>query len=212
MNYSFKKFQPLSLRIWHWLNALVILGLLGTVFLRKSFLSWRANVSIIQEKIKTAGGTVDPDVAKSIATTMRDNMWDWHYTLGFVLGILLAIRILIGFIVKKECPATHAVKSAMSLPTVEPDTRIHAVHYTLVKTGYALFYLATLFMVISGLLMYWEEALHIPEAFADGLKEIHETLQWFFIVFVVGHIVGVIIAELRGDKGLVSDMINGGEK
>ena len=30
----------LDFRIWHWLHALVVLGLIGTVFLRKTFLDW----------------------------------------------------------------------------------------------------------------------------------------------------------------------------
>jgi Ni,Fe-hydrogenase I cytochrome b subunit len=35
---------------------------------------------------------------------------------------------------------------------------------------------------------------------------------WFFVVFIVGHIAGVVIAENRGDKGLISDMFSGGDK
>ena len=45
-----KRFS-LSLRIWHWLNAIVVLGLLGTFFLRKTFLSWRENSQIIMHKL-----------------------------------------------------------------------------------------------------------------------------------------------------------------
>ncbi|MDG0817607.1 cytochrome b/b6 domain-containing protein [Bdellovibrio svalbardensis] len=212
MNYSFKKFQPVSLRVWHWFNALVILGLLATVFLRKTFLSWRANAALIENRIQEAGGTIEVDVAKKIAQTMRDQMWDWHYILGYAMGAFLLIRVLIGIFVKKECPATHAAKSALSLAQVPPETKIKAIHYTLVKSGYALFYLVSLFMVLSGLAMHFEEALHVSEGLEDVLKETHELLMWFFVVFVVGHILGVVIAELRGDQGLVSDMINGGKK
>ena len=34
------KSYSLQLRVWHWLHAVVVLGLLGTFFLRKTFLSW----------------------------------------------------------------------------------------------------------------------------------------------------------------------------
>jgi len=45
----------LDFRVWHWLNATVILGLLGTVFLRKTFLSWRTNSELIVQKIEYRG-------------------------------------------------------------------------------------------------------------------------------------------------------------
>ncbi|MBO9665456.1 MAG: cytochrome b/b6 domain-containing protein [Bdellovibrio sp.] len=211
MNYSFKKYQPLSLRWWHWLNALAILGLLGTVLLRKTFLSWRTNAQFIEQKVTEGGGAVTPEVAKSIAQGLRDVMWDWHYYIGFGLTALLVIRVLVGLFAVKKCPATHAVESVMGLSKVPAEKKIGAIHYTLVHIGYALFYLITLYMVLSGLALYFKEAIGFSKDFNHLLKEIHEVLMWFFVVFVVGHIAGVVIAEGRGDKGLISDMFNGGE-
>lgn len=203
-NYSFRKYQPLNLRIWHWLNALVILGLLGTVLLRKTFLSWRSNAKLIEERIATAGGTVSPEVAGKIAKEMRDNMWDWHVYLGFSLGALLIYRVFVYFKNRKLILAPSVTSKAA------PATR--AWHYNLVKTSYAAFYLAALFMVITGLTLNFEESLHLGEGLKDLVKEAHELMQWFFIVFVAGHIAGVVIAENQKDRGLVSDMINGGDK
>ncbi|QDK45028.1 cytochrome b/b6 domain-containing protein [Bdellovibrio sp. ZAP7] len=210
-NYSFRKYQPASLRWWHWLNALAILALLGTVLLRKTFLSWRTNAEFIKTKVEEGAGSVTPEVAESIAKGLRDLMWQWHYWIGFGLGALLLARILIGLFVVKKCPATQAVQSAAGLKEVPKTKRIGAVHYTLVKTGYALFYLFTLYMVLSGLLLYFKNDLGLAKDLTSFLKEVHEWLMWFFVAFVVGHIAGVFIAENRGDKGLTSDMINGGE-
>ncbi|MGE5086098.1 MAG: cytochrome b/b6 domain-containing protein [Bacillota bacterium] len=207
--YSFKKNHPASMRWWHWLNALAILGLLGTVFLRKTFLSWRTNAAFIESKIQEGGGSVSPDLAKSIAQGLRDVMWNWHYYIGFTLAGLLVVRFLVGFFVVKKCPTTQAVQSAMGIAKIPAEKRIGAIHFTMVKTGYALFYLVTLYMVLSGLAMYWEKALGLPENVVDLLKEVHETLMWFFVVFVVGHITGVVVAENRGDRGLTSGMISG---
>ncbi|QLY26738.1 cytochrome b/b6 domain-containing protein [Bdellovibrio sp. KM01] len=209
--YSFRKYQPASLRWWHWLNALAILALLGTVLLRKTFLSWRTNAAFIKAKVEEGAGSVTPEVAESIAKGLRDVMWQWHYWIGFALGALLLARILIGLFVVKKCPATQAVQSAVGLKEVPKTKRIGAVHYTLVKTGYALFYLITLYMVLSGILLYFKKDLGLVKDLAEFLKEVHEWLMWFFVAFVVGHIAGIFIAENRGDKGLTSDMINGGE-
>jgi Ni,Fe-hydrogenase I cytochrome b subunit len=45
---------------------------------------------------------------------------------------------------------------------------------------------------------------------SHNIQEVHEALLWFFVIFTVTHIVGVIKAELTTDKGLISDMFNGG--
>ncbi|AFY01089.1 cytochrome b/b6 domain-containing protein [Bdellovibrio bacteriovorus] len=211
-NYSFKKYQPLSLRLWHWFNALVILGLLGTAFLRKSFLSWRTNAALIESKMQEAGAAITPDLAKDIAIGIRTPMWDWHYVLGFTLGGLMLVRVLVGIFAVKKCPATHAAQSAWNLRKVPAGQKANALHYTIVKTGYALFYLVTVFMVVSGVVMYFKTELGISKEALNPVKEFHELMMWFFTAFVVGHILGLVIAENRQDKGLVSDMIHGGPK
>lgn len=211
-NYDFRKYQPASLRVWHWLNAFTILGLLSTVLLRKTFLSWRTNAALIQETLKEAGTVVAPDVAKNIAISIRNPMWDWHIYLGMTLAALLLFRIGVGLFAVKKCPAAHALKSALGVKNVADAEKMKAWHYTLVKTGYALFYLVTAFMVISGLMMNFKENLGLDKSFLEPVKEIHEVMMWFFVVFVVGHLLGVIVAEFRGDAGIVSDMIHGGKK
>lgn len=211
-NYSFRKYQPLSLRLWHWLNALVILGLLGTVLLRKTFLSWRANAALIENKMQAAGATVTPELAKDIAISMRNPMWDWHIYLGFALGGLLLARILVGLFVVKKCPSAQAVQDFWNVRGVAGNERGKALHHALVKTSYALFYLVTAFMVASGFALNFKNDWGLSREFADVIKEIHELTMWFFVVFVIGHLGGVVIAENRDDQGLVSDMIHGGKK
>lgn len=210
MKYTFTKYQPLGLRFWHWLNALAVLGLLGTVFLRKTFLSWRSNAALIESKLQEAGTQITPELAKDIAVSIRTPMWEWHYILGFILGGALILRILMSLFVEKKCPATSACQSALSLSKIPVSERTHAIHYTLVKIGYVLFYLATLLMVISGLVMYFRTEMKLSKEILEPIKEIHELMMWFFVVFTVGHLIGVVIAENRQDSGLVSDMINGG--
>lgn len=198
--------------MWHWLNALAILGLLATVLLRKTFLSWRANSALIQGKLQEAGTSITADLAKDIAVSIRTPMWDWHYVLGFTLAGLLVFRLISGVFAVKKCPASQAVQGTCNFFKVPANERLHALHYAFVKTGYALFYLSTLFMVITGLVMYFKTDLGISKETIEPIKELHELMMWFFVVFVGGHILGVVIAENRGDQGLVSDMIHGGKK
>jgi Ni,Fe-hydrogenase I cytochrome b subunit len=211
LKYSFRKYQPLSLRLWHWLNAAVILGLLGTVLLRKTLLSWRTNSTLIQEKLKEAGTIITPELAKDLAVAIRNPLWDWHIYLGFALGALLLGRIAIALFIEKKCPGVHAFKSAMGLKDLPPHEKAEALHYTLVKIGYAFFYLSTALMVVTGFLLNFKTAIGLSKDLVGVTKEIHELMMWFFIFFGVGHVLGVVIAENSKAPGLISDMIHGGD-
>ncbi|MCK4974574.1 MAG: cytochrome b/b6 domain-containing protein, partial [Sulfurimonas sp.] len=68
----------LSFRIWHWLNAIVVLGLLGTFFLRKTFLSWRTNSEILMTELSEMGTEITAAQAKILAKAVRAGMWEWH--------------------------------------------------------------------------------------------------------------------------------------
>ena len=211
--FSFKKPQPLSLRLWHWLNALLILGLLSTVLLRKTLLSWRTNSVLITDKLNAAGTSISPDLAKDIAVSIRNPLWNWHIYLGYGLSFLLIARILVAVFIEKEIPGINAfklLKETFSKPL--PNQKgPEALHFIFVKLGYATFYLATAFMVISGLIMVFQIELGIAKSLIGVVKEIHEVMMWFFVVFSAGHVIGVIIAENGKDSGIVSDMINGGK-
>lgn len=209
--YSFKKYQPLSLRVWHWLNALVIVGLLLTVLLRKTLLSWRSNSALIQEKLSEADATITPELAREIAVAIRNPLWDWHIYLGFALAGLLLGRVLVAVFVEKKGADLQSVKNIFQFQKIPQSERKEALHYSFVKTGYAVFYLITLLMVISGFILNFKTNLSLSNDFAGTIKEIHELTMWFFVVFAFGHILGVILAENDKDQGLVSDMINGGD-
>jgi cytochrome b561 len=210
-NYSFRQYQPFSLRLWHWANSIVILGLLGTVLIRKTFLSWRTNSVVIEEKMKAEGVPITPELAKEIAVAIRDPLWDWHIYLGLVLCALLLLRIFIAVFVEKRWPGISAIKIAFGLRNLPAEERAGALHFSAVKVGYAVFYLVTILMVLTGLLLNFKVGLGLPKDLANATKEIHELLMWFFVVFVGGHIVGIVTAENRTDQGIVSDMIHGGE-
>jgi Ni,Fe-hydrogenase I cytochrome b subunit len=79
-------------RVWHWLHATVILGLLGTVFLRKTFLSWRTNSELIVQKMGEFDIDVSIEEAKILAKAIRAPMWDWHIILGFTREIAHDIK------------------------------------------------------------------------------------------------------------------------
>jgi len=66
-------------------------------------------------------------------------------------------------------------------------------------------------MAISGLVMYFRGALGIDKGSSELVKELHEWAFWFFALFIIAHIAGVVKAELSNDKGIVSSIFNGKE-
>lgn len=87
-----------------------------------------------------------------------------------------------------------------------------AKEFAMAKYAHALFYIASIYMAISGLAMYFREKLGLSKDMLEPIKELHELAFWFFLLFIVAHIAGVIKAELTTDKGLISEMFNGGDK
>ena len=188
----------LDFRVWHWVHATVILGLLGTVFLRKTFLSWRANSELLTQKLAEIDLGVTEAQAKVLAKAIRTPMWEWHIILGYALAALVVWRIILFF--------TESGKQ--NYKNLSSET----LHKKMVKLGYIGIYAIILFMSISGLVIHFYEELGLLKDTAHDIKEIHELVFNAILIFVPLHIIGVIIAENRDEQDIISDMINGGSK
>ena len=180
------------IRIWHWLNVVAVTGLLGTFFLRKTFLSWRENSAIIVEKLSSLGVEVTAEQAKLVAKAIRAPMWEWHIVFGVMLALLLLVRVWIFW---QEAGFGY-----------DDD---ESLHMRLVHWGYRIFYLILIFMAISGLILNWHELLGFSEELTHSIKELHEAVAWAVVVFVPLHIVGVVMADNSDQKCITSRMISG---
>ena len=185
-------------RIWHWLHAAVVLGLLGTVFLRKTFLSWRTNSELLTQKLSEIDLTVTEAQAKVLAKAIRAPMWEWHIILGYALAALLLWRIVLFF--------TQSGKQNYQ------DLKSESLHKKMVKIGYIGIYAILAFMAMTGLVIHFYEELGLLKETAHDIKEIHELVFNAVLIFVPLHIIGVVVAEMRDEKGIISDMVHGGSK
>ena len=186
----------LQFRIWHWLNAIVVLGLLATFFLRKTFLSWRTNSEILMTKLSEMGVEITAEQAKILAKAVRAGMWEWHIIFGYALAFLILYRIYLYFADKSERESFRSL----------------TLHKKGVHSLYYVFYVTLALMAIAGLTIHFYQELGLTKDFAHDIKEIHELTAWFFVFFVPVHIAGVIIADNTEEKGLISTMINGKKK
>jgi len=185
----------LNFRLWHWLNAFVVLGLLGTVFLRKTFLSWRSNSEILMNQLAQMNIEITAAQAKILAKAVRAGMWEWHILLGYALAFLLLYRIALFF-------TKSSVKKSFSELNM---------HKKMVQISYYVLYSVLFFMAMSGLVIHFYETLSLSKDIAHDIKEIHELVYNYLLIFVPLHIAGVIIAENSSEPGLISTMVHGKE-
>ena len=176
----------------------MILGLLGTVFLRKTFLSWRTNSELLTQKLAEIDLSVTEAQAKVLAKAIRAPMWEWHIILGYALAALIVWRIILFF--TKSGQLNYKSFKAKSL------------HKKMVVLGYVGLYVILLFMAMSGLTIHFYEEIGLLKDTAHDIKEVHELVFNAILIFVPLHIIGVVIAEMRDEKGIISNMIHGGSK
>lgn len=184
------KVYSLQLRIWHWLHALTVFGLLGTFFLRKTFLSWRANAEILMAKLAESNIEVTAEQAKALAKAIRAPMWEWHIILGFIFAALVLWRLIMIF------------REGFGYDTEES-------HMRWVYRAYKVIYAVLVFMAVSGIIMVFYQDIGLSKDNAHSIKEIHELMAWGVVAFVVMHIAGVFVADNRNQKGIISKMVSG---
>ena len=185
-------------RLWHWLHAFVVLGLLITVGLRKTFLSWRTNAELLMQNLAQMDIVLTHEQAKILAKSIRAPMWEWHIFLGYALSALLLWRIVLFFTDSGKQNYQHFKEENL--------------HKKFVKLGYIGIYAVLTFMALSGLFIHFYELFGISKEMAHDMKDLHELMFTVVLIFVPLHIVGIIIAENRDEQGIVSDMIYGGSK
>ncbi len=193
------------LRLWHWLNLIIISGSLLTVLVDSTLLKKRT----IRQVIKSELGNVSDQQAKSIAHTLNDKVWEFHTYFGYVLAALLLFRIGMEFFQKRDQKLFRKVKSAYQQYHIFKKNRKLARHELLVKVLYFVFYLLILVMVCTGLSLAFEDDIPALKAI-HAIRQIHSFCMYLILAFIVVHIIGVLLAERKEGKGIVSDMINGG--
>ena len=189
-----KKFTLLY-RIWHWFFALSVLGLLVTVALRKTFLSWRTNSEIIQTQLSQNGIEITHEVAKTTAKAIRSGMWEWHYIFAATLTVAILLRFYMIFTKQGEMPTIAFFKAK------KEDKLKYAV--------YSFLCFFVLLMAISGGVLYFYESLGFTKDSIHWVKKLHEGMMKGVILFLVLHLAGVLKHEFTTKEPIVSKMIHG---
>lgn len=179
-----RTFSP-SFRLWHWLSAFSMVGILITVILRKTVMHKEQVGGIVQSKLAELGTVITDEQAVMIGKAVRSPMWDWHIYFGIAIAVLLVWRLL------------QILKNGFGF---DDDPAMQKV-YRLYKVVYLLFSI----MSISGLVLYYKIAGESKEL----IEDIHAYVGYAIFAFIVVHIAGVILAEKSEMKGIISRMVSG---
>jgi len=199
------------LRLWHWLNAIVITGSLLTVLLNSTLLDRENNAPFIKETLQKSGAAISDDQANSVAHDLSDKVWEIHIYFGYVLVTLLVFRLILEFFQLSDQKLIRGIKNAYQQYFITKKQRELARHELVVKTIYAIFYLLLMIMAVTGLFLAFEDFFEPYKSIRHSVKEVHGFTMYLILGFITIHIIGVLLAERKDSKGIVSDMINGGE-
>ncbi len=210
-NSPFIQTNSAAIRIWHWLTFLFVIALMITVLLESTVLNQRQNIPVVQAELQKKGVTVNNNQALAVSHLYAEKMWDLHKLLGYALTFLVLARIVIEVTQKKEEGMKFRFENALQGLQQSGDNNKDLLHYLLVRISYSVFYLVLLAMATTGMLIAFGSDLGISGPVRHTIKEVHGIFQYLIYAFVAFHLVGVILAELKKAKGIVSGMINGGK-
>jgi Ni/Fe-hydrogenase 1 B-type cytochrome subunit len=205
-----KKYSS-SLRVWHWMNTVIISGSLLTVLLNSTITDERPVAEMIQNDLNNQGVTINGKQAHLLAHGLGDKVWNVHIYFGYVLGALLLFRLVLEFFQLTDQKFIGKLKDVYQQLKYNKINRKQIKHEFAVKSIYAIFYVLLFILVVTGLFLSFEDFFASFRAIRHSVKEVHGFCMYLILGFIFVHIAGVIIAERKNDKGMVSDMINGGE-
>jgi len=198
------------LRLWHWVNTIIISGSLITVLINSTVLDEGSNAGLFKDELQKAGARVTDEQTRGLAGSLADSVWSVHIYFGYCLAALLLFRLVLEFFQLADQTLLTKIKTAYKDYFVIKKQRKLARHEFVVKLTYAAFYLLLLVMVVTGLTLAFKAQLHIPRPTARTVKDIHGFCMYLVLAFIIVHLAGVFLAERKESPGIVSDMINGG--
>lgn len=183
-----KKFTVIH-RILHWLIALAMPVLFITGFLRMFWMNKNGMVDVIESK--TAASPLPKDVMTDIAATIRHPMWEWHEIFANIMIGAFILRIL--YMIFKGIRFPNPFNSSLVL-----KERLQGFVYIY-------FYLFVFISAFTGVCIQYG----LLESYGETIEMVHKWGLYWFPIYIVLHLLGIVIAEHTTKKGIASKMIGG---
>ncbi|MGZ3751918.1 MAG: cytochrome b/b6 domain-containing protein, partial [Mucilaginibacter sp.] len=174
-----KKYSS-SIRLWHWLNALIITGSLLTVLVNSTVLKPWSNAGLIADKLKEKGINVTDEQTRPVAFALTDKVWEIHTYLGYALIAVFLFRLILEFFELTDQKLIRKIKAAKKAFQLRQENRVASRNEMLIKTSYALFYVLLMVMAVTGLSLAFEDNLPVLKSM-HFLREIHEFTMYLIL-------------------------------
>lgn len=207
----FQTRYSVAIRVWHWVTFATFTASIVMVLFGSTIFTIKENVPMVQEQIQQKGGVVSPEQARAVAHEYSDKLWMLHKYIGYGLCFLLLSRMIIEAGYSKEQKLAGRIKKALAFKSQNPHQKGDRQHYLLVKWGYVIFYALFLIMALTGLGLAYED-VPLFKSNHKLIVNIHSFVQYLIYFYILSHLVGVIRADITDNKGIISSMINGGER
>lgn len=184
-------FFPKLHRLIHWSLAFAILFMLLTVVLRSTWLDKNSVAALIQSGLSSDNLTITSQQAITIAKSIRNEMFQWHFIVGYVVGLLLVAR------------AYYSKKVGVFMPS---PFKKNTIHDRLQGLLYIAFYFFIAAVVVTGLAIHF---LGHDFIWYAQFKSFHKLSWWGILGFMVIHIGGVIVVNGKHNRDTITKMVNG---
>ncbi|MBC7654406.1 MAG: cytochrome b/b6 domain-containing protein [Oligoflexus sp.] len=198
-----------ALRLWHWLNLLVITGSLTTVLINSTLNDRKGAVDAYQQN--TENVSLSTAQIQSVIHQQEDSVWEIHIYFGYALATLLVFRLILEFFQLADQKFIRILKNTYQHYKDTKEHRFKAQKKFGVKLVYVFFYLLLIVMVFTGLTLIFGSDFGVSKTISHDVKEVHGFSMYLILAFIAAHLIGVFIAERTDQKGITSDMINGGD-
>ena len=176
-------------RVLHWTIALVMPVMFITGFLRMFWMNKNGMVEVIESK--TAASPLQKEVMVDIASTIRHPMWEWHEFFANVMIAAFIARIL--YMIFKGIRFPNPFNSSITL-----KERLQGFVYIY-------FYVFVFISAFTGVCI--EKGFF--DSYHEEIEMVHKWGLYWFPIFIVLHLLGIVIAEYSTKKGITSKMIGG---
>lgn len=174
-------------RLLHWIMVVAMPILFITGFLRMYWMNKNQIAEIIGSKTSAIPKEQIADIAKSI----REPMWHWHEVFANIMIFSFLARII------------YMLVKGIRFPN--PFKRNQPFKERLQGFIYVYFYLFVFISAVTGICI---EKGFFPQ-WKEDIETIHKWGIYWFPIFIVLHLAGIVIAEFYNKKGITSKMIGG---
>ncbi|MCA4776927.1 cytochrome b/b6 domain-containing protein [Empedobacter stercoris] len=178
-------------RFLHWTIGIGMLILFITGFLRMEWMSKKKLSSLIVQETSKEGVSLSEATLKTIGKNSLEPMWEWHELFAYIILGLFVLRIV--YMVVKGIRFPNPFKH--SAPKEKFQGLIYLIFYGLV-----------LMNLVTGFYLMWGDG-----TYKEQMEELHKTGIYWFPIFFLIHLAGIVYDEISKKSGIVSKMINGND-